>query len=119
MKLTKALVDEVADLCDTTCTRPRCQAAAQCHQALLLHALASVQVTEFTFVGEHPLHPGSIHIRPVFQLTHLNGRTLRMAFTGLSTVQVFSNRRNRSTHCHPHEFATRLHNFIIPTPVTK
>lgn len=94
-----------------TCPSPHCKAQYQELADLLLETLRSPQVTALEYAGEYRLNPESNYTRPVYEIVHQDGRTLRLAFTGLSTLQVFSP-RNRSTHCCPGELARRMQDFI-------
>ena len=51
----------------------------------------------------------------MYEIVHSDGRKLRLAFTGLSNIQVFSSRK-RSTHCYPAELKKRLEQFITGRP---
>ena len=115
MKLKPALEQQVRDQCRTHCPNPHCQDDALELRALLLHTLAHHQVQGFSPAGHYRLNPTSVHVRPVYEIAHVNGRTLRIAFTGLSNIQTFS-KRGRSTHCYPDEFAHRLKDFLNSSP---
>ena len=119
MKLSPTLKQKVRDQCRTGCTDPHCQDAALEIRALLFHTLAQNQVKSFSPVGQYRLNPKSIHVRPIYEIAHVNGRTLRIAFTRLSNIQTFS-KRGRSTHCSPDEFANQLRDFLnSPPPATR
>ena len=95
-----------------SCTNKHCIARYQELADILLEALASPEITALEDTGEqHRLHPTSIHIRSIYQLVHRDGRAFRLAFTHLSTIQIFS-KRNRRSHCYPPEFAQRLTDFM-------
>ena len=83
----------------------------------LLETLRDTQVVSFIYAGEHRLNPVSTWTRPMYEVTHAAGRALRLAFTGMGTIQVFS-KRKRSTHCYAAEFRKRMRQFLFPTPPT-
>ena len=116
------VTDELRELIEshrTRCSSPTCQASFDQLGEILLETLRSPETTGFEYVRTHQLHPVSVHFRPVYRMTHRDGRTLDLAFTGLATIQVFS-ARNRRSHCYPEEFAARMARFTggsIPAAV--
>ena len=109
MRVTQEL-QELVESHQTRCSRATCQASFDQLAQTLLETLRSPEITGFEYVRTHQLHTVSVHFRPVYRMTHRNGRTLDLAFTGLATIQVFS-ARNRRTHCYPDEFAARMAHF--------
>ena len=99
----------------TNCDKPGCRKQAEEIAAILLETLGAPQATVMEYVGEHRLNPESTWTRPVYEIAHQDGSRLRLAFTGLSNVQVFSG-RNRSTHCRAAELGKRLERFITGGP---
>ena len=96
-----------------SCNNPYCQAEYRNITEDLLTFLASPEVTDLRYAGESRLNPMSTWTRSVYEIVHQDGRTLRLALTGMSTIQVFSGRR-RSTHCFSQEFRERLKRFANP-----
>ena len=114
MKITAEVQDTITDM-RTDCHHQRCKDQAQNIENTLLQALASPMVDSFTPDGEWLLN--DIHPRPAYLIQHTDSRSLRIAFTFMCTIMVFSRRRPRHyTHCRPQEFAQRMREFLSPEP---
>ena len=95
------------------CSNQYCKESIVNIREILLLILNTDDIIDFKYIGEHRLNPNSIHIRAVYAIVHSSYRTQEISFTGMSTVQVFSNKiRTRSTHCYYKEFKRRLNNFL-------
>lgn len=93
----------------TACQKDFCQNQAQQLEESLIETLASPQVSNFQETGEWFLN--GLHWRPVYTITHHDGRTLEIAFTGLSNIMTFSS-RDRYTHNRADEFRERMERFL-------
>ena len=109
MEVNRKLQELIEDQ-QTNCSNPWCQDQSRELADLLLETLSSPEVASLEYVGEHRLNPTSKLTRPVYEIVHSDGRRLRLAFTGLSNIQVFSS-KNRSTHCYPEALRARLEKF--------
>ena len=104
-------IHSLIDQYKTYCNQPRCQTEWANIRHSLLNCLASNKIIDFDYIGEYELNPGSVHIRPTYAIKHKNGTEMKIAFTWLSNIVVFSS-RNRKTHCYADEFKKRLDRFV-------
>ena len=114
MQLTEQL-QNIIEGHQTTCSNQWCRDEGQKISDTLLRALGEDRVAGMEYAGEHRLNPMSNWTRAAYELIHADGRRLRLAFTGMSSLQVFS-KRGRSTHCRAAELHGRLQAFIHGEP---
>ena len=93
----------------TSCSHEQCQKQSEEIGAKLLAALASDLVRSFQPAGTWLLNRR--HPRPVYAIERADGRRMRVAFTGMTTLMVFS-KRGRFTHCRPDELEQKLARFL-------
>ncbi len=110
MQLTEQL-QNIIEGHQTTCSNQWCRDEGQRISDTLLRALGEDQVTNMEYASQHRLNPMSNWTRATYEILHADGRRLRLAFTGMSSLQVFS-KRSRSTHCRAAELRDRLQAFI-------
>ena len=94
-----------------SCRSPICQ--KNYHElASVVRALAdSPHIKSISYAGEYRLNPFSSWTRPKFSINHRDGRSMKVGFTGMTTIHVFS-KRKRGTHCYASEFRERAVKFI-------
>ena len=114
MEVDRKLQELIEDQ-QTNCSNPRCRNQSRELADLLLETLNSPEVANLEYVGERRLNPTSTLTRPVYEIVHSDGRRLRLAFTGLSNIQIFSS-RNKSTHCYPEDLRAKLEKFTRGGP---
>ena len=91
------------------CHSETCRAQAGQLVDILLEALAREEVTGFEPLEDWLLN--GIHRRPAYALIRRDGAELKIAFTGMTMLMVFSS-RNRYTHCGPGGLTRRLERFL-------
>ena len=96
----------------TACPNQWCRDQGEAITEILLETLGNPRITGLEYQGEHRLNPSSNWTRPVYGIVHQDGRRIRIAFTRLSSIQVFSHRKGKSTHCYSAELKKRLGEFI-------
>ena len=95
----------------TQCTDEACRKESEAEMKLLLKAISSDKVVDFQYMGETKLNSFSSWTRSVYDMSHENGSYFRFAFTGMSTVQVFS-KGKRSYHRYSNDLKIKLDKFI-------
>ena len=110
MQVTEQL-QNIVESHQTRCSNQWCRNEGRKISDTLFDTLGSNQITGMEYAGEHRLNPVSKWTRPVYEILHADGRKLRLAFTGLSSLQVLS-KRGRSTHCRATELHDRLQAFV-------
>ena len=111
MWVSDELRSEIKEWASTGCRQSYCQGSIKAIGDTLLTALESPKVIRWEPAGTHQINPGSIHIRQCFTLLNEDGTRLRLGFTGLATIMVFS-RRKRHTYCNAEEFKERIDKFL-------
>ena len=94
----------------TGCGKTRCVSDVYKIKRLLLNTLRSDQVVGFEEFDRWQPHP-QFSGRPTYKIVRSDGKRLRVAFTGMTTLQVFS-KGDRSHHYRPAELSEKLGSFI-------
>ena len=109
MKINKE-IQEIINSSYISCSNVWCQ--KECRESLrrLMDLLCSPKIISMEYKGEYKFNPQKLWSRSVYEISHIDGRKLKLAFTGMGTIQIFS-KRNRQTHCRTKEFKERLNKF--------
>lgn len=109
MLVTEEIRETLSSLTASGCNYRQCQDDVSNLRDSLTTALESERVTDFKQDGRWLLN--GIHPRRVYTIVQDGGHRLKIAFTGMSSIMVFSS-RGRYTHCRPDEFQERLQKFL-------
>ena len=103
------------ELLHLRCTSTWCQANVDLIKATLQTALESQKIAAFVYEGDVKFSLMNAYGRPTYTIHHVDGRQMRVAFTGMSTIEVYSKRKRggrSSHHCRGDEFRDRMQKFI-------
>ena len=111
MIITKEIHQLVNSYMNIHCKNTHCQKQIRNIYSKLIELLSSDKVENFRYVGLCKLSYSNGPAKKLYQITLKNRKFMKIGFTGMSSIQVFS-KRNRSTYCYSNEFCERVEKLL-------